>query len=67
MLLWTHKWTHICCVSAFSYFGYKVKLLDHMVVLGRKWQHTQVFLPGESQGQRSLEGYTMGLQRVGHD
>ena len=25
---------------------------------GRKWQPTPVFLPGESHGQRSLEGYS---------
>ena len=25
--------------------------------LGRKWQPTPVFLPGESHGQRSLAGY----------
>ena len=25
---------------------------------GRKWQPTTVFLPGESHGQRSLEGYS---------
>ena len=24
----------------------------------RKWQHTPVFLPGESHGQRSLVGYS---------
>ena len=32
----------------------------------RAWQPTPVFLPGESHGQRSLEGYieSMGLQRV---
>ena len=24
---------------------------------GRSWQHTPVFLPGESHGQRSLVGY----------
>ena len=24
----------------------------------RKWQHTPVFLPGKSHGQRSLEGYS---------
>ena len=24
----------------------------------RKWQHTPVFLPGESHGQRSLAGYS---------
>ena len=25
----------------------------------RKWQHTPVFLPGESHGQRRLVGYTV--------
>ena len=25
---------------------------------GKKWQPTPVFLPGESHGQRSLEGYS---------
>ena len=31
-------------------------------------QHTPVFLPGESHGQRSLEGYIVhGPQRVRHD
>ena len=36
----------------------------------RKWQPTPVFLPGESQGQRSLVGcivQTVGSHRVGHD
>ena len=35
----------------------------------RAWQPTPVFLPGESQGQRSLAGYiqSMGSQRVRHD
>ena len=32
------------------------------------WQPTPLFLPGESQGQRSLVGLqSMGLQRVSHD
>ena len=31
------------------------------------WQPTPVFLPGESHGQRSLEGYSPGSQRAGHD
>ena len=31
-------------------------------------QHTLVFLPGRSHGQRSLAGLqSMGLQKVGHD
>ena len=33
----------------------------------RAWQLTPVFLLGESHGQRSLEGYSPGLQRVRHD
>ena len=34
----------------------------------RAWQPTPVFLPGESHGQRGLEGYSPGeLQKVGHD
>ena len=34
----------------------------------RKWQPTQVFLPGNSQGQRSLVGNSpWGHKRLGHD
>ena len=33
----------------------------------RKWLPTPVFLPGNSHGQRSLESYSPGLLRVGHD
>jgi len=34
----------------------------------RKWQPTPVFLPGESHGQTSLEGFSpWGHRRVGHD
>ena len=34
----------------------------------RAWQSTQVFLPGESQGQRSPLGYSAwGHKRIGHD
>ena len=34
----------------------------------RKWQPTAVFLPGESHGRRSLEGYSPGgCKRVRHD
>ena len=34
----------------------------------RKWQPTPVFLPGKSQGQRNLVGYSpWGSKRVGHD
>ena len=31
----------------------------------RAWQPTPIPLPGESQGQRGLVGYSMGPQRVG--
>ena len=33
----------------------------------REWLPIPVFLPGEFHGQRSLAGYSMGSQRVGHD
>ena len=33
----------------------------------RKWQPTPVFLPGESHGQRSLEGYSAWGRRVRHE
>ena len=33
----------------------------------RKWQPTPVFLPGESQGLRSLVGCRLWVRRVGHD
>ena len=34
----------------------------------RKWQPTPVYLPGKSQGQRSLVGYSSwGCKRVRHD
>ena len=33
----------------------------------RKWQPTPVFLPGESQGRRSLVGCYLWGRRVGHD
>ena len=33
----------------------------------RKWQSSPVFLPGESHGWRSLEGYSPRGHRVGHN
>ena len=34
----------------------------------RKWHPTPVFLPGESHGQKSLEGYSpWDCKRLGHD
>ena len=33
----------------------------------RKWQPTPVFLPGESQGRKSLVGFHLWGRRVGHD
>ena len=33
----------------------------------KEWQATPVFLPGEFHGQRSLVGWSMGLQRIGHN
>ena len=34
---------------------------------GEYWQHTPVFLPGKSHGQRSLAGYGPQGHSVGHD
>ena len=33
----------------------------------RKWQPTPVFLPGESNGQKSLAGYSLWGRKSGHD
>ena len=33
----------------------------------KKWQHTQVFLPGEFHGQEPGGLQSLGSQRVGHD
>ena len=33
-------------------------ILIGKILWGRKWQHTSVYLPGESHGQRSLAGYS---------
>ena len=35
-----------------------VGLIPGKIPWRRAWQHTQVFLPGEFHGQRSLEGYS---------
>ena len=35
--------------------------------LSSKWQHTPIFFPGKSHGQRSLASYSpWGRKRVGH-
>ena len=38
----------------------------HFAILNwrRKWQPTPVFLPGESQGQRSLVGYSPWMAKT---
>ena len=36
---------------------------DQKIPWRRKWQPTPVFLPGESQGQRSLAGYRHGVPK----
>ena len=47
--------------------GDPVRSLDREDPWRREWQPIPVFLPGESHGQRSLVGYSLGRQRVGHD
>ena len=45
-----------------------VQSLGQKIPWSRKWQSTPVFLPGKSQGQRSLVGYhPWGHKRAGHD
>ena len=39
----------------------------HFHVWRRKWQPTPMFLPGESQGRRSLVGCCLWGRTVGHD
>ena len=52
---------------------HKIKILSSfwlsLVTTGwrRQWQPTPVFLPGESQGQRSLVGCCLWEYRVGHN
>ena len=36
----------------------RVPSLVRKIPWRRKWQHTPIFLPGESHGQRSLVGYS---------
>ena len=38
-------------------------LLVQKIPWRKKWQHTPVFLPGKSHGQRSLEGYSHGVAK----
>ena len=50
-----HNWATSLSLSTFMHWR-------------RKWQPTPVFLPGESQGQRSLMGCRLwGSHRVGHN
>ena len=44
-------------VFASPLFGSIFHLRKHSCTWRRKWQTTPVFLPGESHGQKSLEGY----------
>ena len=48
-----HDWT--TSLSLFTFLRWR-----------RKWQPTPVFLPGESQGRRSLVGCRLWGRRVGH-
>ena len=44
-----------------------VQPLSWKIPWRRKWQPIPVFLPGESQGRRSLVGYSLRVTRVRHD
>jgi len=45
----------------------RVQSLGQEDPLEREMAPTPVFLPGKTHGQRSLESYSIGSQRVGHD
>ena len=45
----------------------QVRSLDEKDPWRRKWQPTPVFFPGESGGQRRLEGTFNGVARLGHN
>ena len=45
----------------------QVRSLDEKDPWRRKWQPTPVFFPGESHGQRRLEGTFNGVTRLGHN
>ena len=47
----------IMIVKMIQDLGKRMKKIQKMFTKGRKWQPTLVFLPGESQGQRSLVGF----------
>ena len=51
-----------------SYHGCRFNPWVRKIPCRRKWECTPVFLPGKSQGQRSLVGYSpWGHNRVGHN
>jgi len=47
--------------------GTRVQSLGQKIPWRKKWQPTLGFLPGESNGQRSLMGYSPWSCRVGKD
>ena len=55
-------------LTRWTFVGKVMSLLFNMLsrlVWRRKWQHTPVILPGEFHEQRSLAGYSPGLQESG--
>ena len=61
--IWWLRWLRICLQCGRLRFYTWVRKSPWR----RKWLPTPVFLPGKCHGQRSLAGYTMGSQKVGHD
>ena len=62
-LLWWLRWPRICLQCRRPGLDPWVRKIPWR----REWQHTSVFLPGESHGQRRLTSKSMGSQTVGHD
>ena len=53
---WTGAWWAACCPWGYTELDTTEVAQQACMHCRRKWQSTPVFLPGESQGQRSLVG-----------
>ena len=62
-LPWWLRWQSICLQYGRPGFNPWVGKISWR----RKWQPTPVFLPGESQGRKSLAGYSPWGRKVRHD
>ena len=65
-----HIHTYMCIYTIYIYMYYTyiyVCIIHIYIYMRRKWQTTAVFLPGKSNRQSSLVGYSPWVTRVRHD